>query len=438
MAILEDLDRRGILRRTTAGHVPGPRAATGIGRRRDVTAPVTRRRDRPGRRSLVAGSAGTSSPSPSTAVPLLDHAIDGGRRGRATEVLVVVAPDRDADGARPGPGRPRRVGVRRPARRRRRRPRARPSADIVLVVGGDMPAIVPAVLERLVAAHRRAAGVGRRGARVGDDRPARSRWRSDGRRPSRLRRVTARRRRAAASSAARGLRATTRPGARLAHARSGRRDPASTSTRRPTCRDRSRTHEDPRRRDGGRSCVGGRSARLREGSAPVRVVFELREDQGRTDRVPTTLAGGSRPPDAIRSRRLGLAGVGQAVAERLRSSRYSKCSLTCEDRVGVHVVSPFCCPDRFRCARRASPRAARRTPTSDPNPASSSVHARGRPLSRRARESSNTGTPPTNVPTTRASPIGPAPRSNRSRSMTARSASLPISIVPVSSSRWLT
>jgi selenocysteine-specific elongation factor len=28
MAILEDLDRRGILRRTPAGHVPGPRAAT--------------------------------------------------------------------------------------------------------------------------------------------------------------------------------------------------------------------------------------------------------------------------------------------------------------------------------------------------------------------------------------------------------------------------
>ena len=31
MAILEDLDRRGILRRTDAGHVPGPRAATGLG-----------------------------------------------------------------------------------------------------------------------------------------------------------------------------------------------------------------------------------------------------------------------------------------------------------------------------------------------------------------------------------------------------------------------
>jgi hypothetical protein len=27
MAILEDLDRRAILRRTPAGHVPGPRAA---------------------------------------------------------------------------------------------------------------------------------------------------------------------------------------------------------------------------------------------------------------------------------------------------------------------------------------------------------------------------------------------------------------------------
>jgi hypothetical protein len=28
MAILEDLDRRAILRRTPAGHVPGPRAPT--------------------------------------------------------------------------------------------------------------------------------------------------------------------------------------------------------------------------------------------------------------------------------------------------------------------------------------------------------------------------------------------------------------------------
>jgi selenocysteine-specific elongation factor len=28
MAILEDLDRRGVLRRTPNGHVPGPRAAT--------------------------------------------------------------------------------------------------------------------------------------------------------------------------------------------------------------------------------------------------------------------------------------------------------------------------------------------------------------------------------------------------------------------------
>jgi hypothetical protein len=34
MAILEDLDRRGILRRTPAGHLPGPRASAldGIGR----------------------------------------------------------------------------------------------------------------------------------------------------------------------------------------------------------------------------------------------------------------------------------------------------------------------------------------------------------------------------------------------------------------------
>ena len=31
MAILEDLDRRGILRRTDAGHVPGPRVTPGSG-----------------------------------------------------------------------------------------------------------------------------------------------------------------------------------------------------------------------------------------------------------------------------------------------------------------------------------------------------------------------------------------------------------------------
>jgi selenocysteine-specific elongation factor len=32
LAIIEDLDRRGVLRRTPAGHVPGPRAATGARR----------------------------------------------------------------------------------------------------------------------------------------------------------------------------------------------------------------------------------------------------------------------------------------------------------------------------------------------------------------------------------------------------------------------
>jgi hypothetical protein len=31
MAVLEDLDRRGVLRRTPAGHVPGPHAATAVG-----------------------------------------------------------------------------------------------------------------------------------------------------------------------------------------------------------------------------------------------------------------------------------------------------------------------------------------------------------------------------------------------------------------------
>ena len=52
--------------------------------------------------------------------------------------------------------------------------------------------------------------------------------------------------------------------------------------------------------------------------------------------------------------------------------------------------------------------------------------------------SSKTISPPMVVSTTFASPIGPASGANRSRSITARSASLPVSIEPVTSSRWLT
>ena len=98
MAILADLDRRGILRRTDAGHVPGPRAPcrrhhVRIGAARhaidDVRTPG--QRDRPGRRSLEPVRprqarrtdrwARPSSITPSTAVSPF-----------ATEVVVVVAP----------------------------------------------------------------------------------------------------------------------------------------------------------------------------------------------------------------------------------------------------------------------------------------------------------------------------------------------------------
>ena len=59
-------------------------------------------------------------------------------------------------------------------------------------------------------------------------------------------------------------------------------------------------------------------------------------------------------------------------------------------------------------------------------------------VSPRASGASWTGMPSMNVATTRASPMAPAPRSNRSRSRTTRSAALPTSREPTSSSRWLT
>ena len=90
MAILEDLDRRGILRRTDAGHVPGPRAATGLGSSRTMSATETV--------AVIVLAGGRSSrfgrdklAEPLDGRPLLDHAIDAARR-MATEVLVVVAP----------------------------------------------------------------------------------------------------------------------------------------------------------------------------------------------------------------------------------------------------------------------------------------------------------------------------------------------------------
>ena len=100
--------------------------------------------------------------------PLLDHVIDAARRLTA-EVLVVVAP-----GSRPvvpdgvlvvhderafeGPLAGVAAGL------------AATAADIVVVLAGDMPAIVPGVLRRLVAALD-ATGADAAVLEVGDDRP---------------------------------------------------------------------------------------------------------------------------------------------------------------------------------------------------------------------------------------------------------------------------
>ena len=86
MAILADLDRRGILRRTDAGHVPGPRAA---GRRRRMTTDGI---------SVIVLAGGRSSrfgrdklAEPVDGRPLVHHAIDA-VRPIATEIIVVAAP----------------------------------------------------------------------------------------------------------------------------------------------------------------------------------------------------------------------------------------------------------------------------------------------------------------------------------------------------------
>jgi molybdopterin-guanine dinucleotide biosynthesis protein A len=98
--------------------------------------------------------------------PLLDHAIDAARRLTA-EVVVVVAPGSDTavpagirlvpdDRPFEGPLAGAAAGL------------AATQADIVVVLAGDMPAIVPGVLERLVAA---ITGADAAVLEVGDDRP---------------------------------------------------------------------------------------------------------------------------------------------------------------------------------------------------------------------------------------------------------------------------
>ena len=147
MAILEDLDRRGILRRTPDGHVPGPRAARSASDRamtaRRVTGLVLAggRSSRFGRDKLAERIDGRT---------LLDSAIDGVTPA-ATEILVVAAPDAAPDlpaGARlvhdpvafEGPLAGVAAGLR------------AAHESIVLVVGGDMPTLVGAVIDSMLAA----------------------------------------------------------------------------------------------------------------------------------------------------------------------------------------------------------------------------------------------------------------------------------------------
>ena len=143
MAILEDLDRRGILRRTPDGHRPGPRAAGRPPRPR----PDDDRRDRARRRPVVAlrprqaRRAGRRRP---------DAGASRRRRGRHR--------GRGAGRGRSGGG-PADPGWRPPVDDARAfegplagvdAGLAATDAEVVLVVGGDMPSLVPAVLRRLV------------------------------------------------------------------------------------------------------------------------------------------------------------------------------------------------------------------------------------------------------------------------------------------------
>ena len=89
MAILADLDRRGVLRRTPAGHVPGPRARRGD-RGRRMTEPTVTGLVLAGGRSSRFGRDKLAEPIDGR--PLLWHAIDA-VRPLVDEVLVVAAPD---------------------------------------------------------------------------------------------------------------------------------------------------------------------------------------------------------------------------------------------------------------------------------------------------------------------------------------------------------
>ena len=153
MPLLEDLNRRGILVRTPAGHVPGPRAPREPAGSRmshpallldDVTGIVLAggRASRFGADKLMVELDGR---------PLLHHAIEA-VAAVAREIIVVAAPGVE-------PPIPEGLGTASASSTTRSRSVARSSASLprcsavdtplVLVVGGDMPRMVPAVLHRL-------------------------------------------------------------------------------------------------------------------------------------------------------------------------------------------------------------------------------------------------------------------------------------------------
>ena len=172
MAILEDLDRRGVLRRTPAGHVPGPRAAAATRVVSDAPQPA------PSRGIVLAGGRASRFGSDKLDRRVRRRPAPRSRGARqspssCSEVIVVLAPDDDRE--LPAAA----VPVRRvfdPERHRgplvgllagleaAREP-------VVLVAGGDMPTLSPDVLAAARPGPHRGRSVGRRGG----PRPARRR-----------------------------------------------------------------------------------------------------------------------------------------------------------------------------------------------------------------------------------------------------------------------
>ena len=184
---------------------------------------------------------------------------------------------------------------------------------------------------------------------------------------------------------------------------------------------------------------------LREELSPGRDSLRASEGVGRLDGAPeeATETCGSRR-DSIAEAWPGRHGVGHAPARTPDLVRTGGIHWRRRSR-GRSLVSPFCRSGSVPWHKESiAPWTRRGHRRPGANRASSCVHAGVRmrasdaAVSRERRRPRTPGTPSMIVPTTRASPICPAPRSNRSRSRTARSPVLPTSIEPSSCSRWLT